>query len=186
MKKTGIICVCAALSMGLLASCASQNPSAQIEDSGQITAFMSSSDFSAVLSTTWELIEVKTVSGATVIDRQNLPTLSTLTSLDGSVEEQKVPNLYTLTFLDGRVSGKAAPNNYSGPYTLGDSHNITFGGMLSTRMALLEEPKGLKEGEYFLYLAKVKTWEISGGQLYLYTEDDVGGEAALVFNAVSE
>jgi heat shock protein HslJ len=110
---------------------------------------------------------VKTASGSTVIDRQ------------------KTPDLYTMSFADGRAGGKAAPNTYGGPYTQGVSHNIAFGAMVSTKMALMEEPEGLKEQEYFNYLAKVKTWEVSNGQLLLFADDCAGGDVTLLFSAVS-
>jgi heat shock protein HslJ len=167
VKKIGIIFVSAVLGAIIFASCASGKPAAQ--DTAQKTeVFVGPADFSEVLGSSWELMEVKLASGAVVIDRQ------------------KTPDVYTVNFADGKVSGKAAPNSYNGHYTLGVSNNIAFGQMVSTKMALLEEPEGLKEQEYFNYLAKVKSWEVSNGQLFLYTEDDAGGDVSLVYNAVSQ
>jgi heat shock protein HslJ len=128
-------------------------------------AVINPADFSEVLGKTWELIEVKSDSNATVIDHQSMQ------------------DMYTLQFADGSLSGRGAPNRYHGYYTLGNSQDISFGAVASNQMAALQEPEGLKEHEYFAYITKVSRWEINNGQLNLFTANEAG-EIVLVFNKV--
>jgi heat shock protein HslJ len=166
LKKTPIVFKALVLGVGLFASCASKPG---VGD-GQIAKSVSEADFnpadfSDVLEKTWELIEVKSDSGVAIIERQDMQ------------------DMYTVRFAEGRLSGKAAPNVYNAPYTQGNSHDISFGHIVSTKMALLQEPEYLKEQEYFSYLAKTTRWEVRGGQLILIASSESGG-IVLVFNAV--
>lgn len=124
-------------------------------------------EFSSILGKSWELLEVKDASSETVIDRAGKE------------------GVYTITFAeDGIAYGKGSPNNYRAPYTLTENNGITFSRIAGTLMAPLFEPDGLKERQYYVYLEKTTRWEISNGQLQLFTADDFG-EVILTFNEIS-
>jgi heat shock protein HslJ len=166
LKKIRIVFKVLVFGAGLFASCAGKPG---VVDEQIVTnapeAGVNPADFSEVLGKTWELIEVKSDSGVVIIERQDMQ------------------DMYTARFAEGRLSGKGAPNLYNGSYTQGNSHDIFFGHIVSTKMAMLQEPESLKEHEYFSYLAKTTSWEASGGQLILFASHE-SGEVVLVFNEV--
>lgn len=171
MRKPRIIFKVLVFGASLFASCASK-PDVRDEQIAKNASeavvnpvSVKPADFSEVLEKTWELIEVKSYSGVVIIERQNMQ------------------DIYTVRFAKGRLSGKGAPNLYNGPYTQGNSHDISFGSIAGAKMAMLQEPESLKEHEYFSYLAKTTSWEASGGQLILFTSSE-SGEVVLVFNEV--
>jgi heat shock protein HslJ len=91
-------------------------------------------------------------------------------------------NSYTLIFQDGMIGGRAAPNSYRGPFVLTENQGISFDKLAATLMAVLGEPGGLSEGEYFDYLEEVYRWDIKGGKLELYTKNNEGKAGVLVFS----
>jgi heat shock protein HslJ len=173
LEKTRIVFKILALGAGLFASCVGKpdvwdgQTADSVSEAVVNPAGFNPADFSEVLKKTWGLIEVKSDSDVVIIERQDMQ------------------DLYTARFAEGRLSGKAAPNVYNGPYTQGNSHDISFGPIVSTKMILLQEPESLKEHEYFSYLAKTTRWEISSGQLALFTSNE-SGEVVLVFNEVED
>jgi heat shock protein HslJ len=65
---------------------------------------------------------------------------------------------------DGQVSGNASCNTYNGSYTM-DGSNITFGPLMSTKMACTPEEVNTQEQQYLAALANTKTWELMNGIL---------------------
>jgi hypothetical protein len=116
----------------------------------------------------WRLLRVRTPEGDSGFSRENL-------------EAEGMGDFYTLAFDAEYVSGKAAPNRYNGSYQQGGDQEITFGVMAGTRMASFKEPEGLKEQEYYDYMANVRRWALIEGMLELYTLDAEDRETALVF-----
>jgi heat shock protein HslJ len=168
LKKNGIIFITLVLGANLFGSCAGK-PGAQEGQPVRIASEAGSNpaDFSEVLERTWALTEVKRESDVAVIDRRQME------------------DMYTVRLTDETVSGKGAPNSYRGSYKQGNSHDISFGAIVSTKMAMLQEPEALKEHEYFAYLANTTHWAISNGQLNLFSLND-NGEVVLVFNKVED
>ncbi|MDR0557609.1 MAG: META domain-containing protein [Treponema sp.] len=166
MKKNRIVFKILILGAGLFASCASKpNVGDGQTAKSESKAIVNPADFSEVLEKTWELIEVKSNSGVVIIERQDMQ------------------DMYTVRFAEGRLSGRAAPNLYNGPYTQGNSHDISFGPIASTKMVMFQEPESLKEHEYFSYLAKTIRWMVSSGQLMLFAPSE-SGDVVLAFNEV--
>lgn len=62
-----------------------------------------------------------------------------------------------LTLNAGKASGKSGCNSYNGVYTL-DGANISFGPMMSTRMACAAEAMMNQEREYLDLLSKVSSY----------------------------
>jgi hypothetical protein len=90
-------------------------------------------------------------------------------------------NAYTLRFQDGLATGRGAPNSYRAPFEQGPNQGLSLQQAAATLMAPLREPEGLKEHEYFRYLARVYHWDINGGQLRLLTKTEDGKEAILIY-----
>ena len=88
---------------------------------------------------------------------------------------------FTLTFDAERVSGVGAPNRYFAPYTLGEQNAISISTTTGTRMALLQEPEGLKENDFFAWLENTERWNLANGKLELHTKGINGEEMLLVF-----
>ncbi len=77
----------------------------------------------------------------------------------------------TLTMADGAVSGSSGCNTYRGQYTH-DGLSLTFGPMMSTRMACMAEALGNQERDYLDVLSGVTGYEITAeGALLLKTAD---------------
>jgi heat shock protein HslJ len=91
-------------------------------------------------------------------------------------------NSYTLIFQDGMIGGRAAPNSYRGPFVLTENQGISFDKLAATLMAVLGEPGGLSEDEYFDYLEEVYRWDIRDGKLELYTKNNEGKAGILEFS----
>lgn len=66
----------------------------------------------------------------------------------------------TANFDDKTMSGKSAVNSYSGDYSI-DGYDITFGPMVSTKMAGTEEAMRA-ESNFFELMKQVKTLEVAG------------------------
>jgi heat shock protein HslJ len=125
--------------------------------------------FGGIQGKEWILAEVKGPSPVT-LDRQEL-------------EAGGLGDVYTIKFDAGMASGRGAPNRYRGPYTLGNGRALTIGSLAGTLMAAVNEPESLKESEYYAYLDSVSSWDLKNGRLELYSKDQSGAEAVLVFDA---
>lgn len=84
----------------------------------------------------------------------------------------------TASFDDKMISGKSAVNQYNGTYELTDDWKITFGPMMSTKMAGPEEDMRA-ESNYINLLSSVKRCKIEGGQLLMMDEN---GNQLLIFS----
>jgi putative lipoprotein len=71
---------------------------------------------------------------------------------------------------NGRVSGKATCNNFSGPVTLTGSA-ITFGMLVATKRACLDEVANEQEHKYMAALNGSERYELAGTMLTLYGKD---------------
>jgi heat shock protein HslJ len=122
----------------------------------------------------WRLIEVQTSPENIVFDRDKL--------IDEGFED-----IFILTFDGAKASGKAAPNRYMAPYELSrekdKSQTLSIKPVAGTLMAPIREPERLKEREYFIYLENAYRWDFKDGKLQLYTKNDQGAEAVLVYTA---
>ncbi|MDR0448526.1 MAG: META domain-containing protein [Treponema sp.] len=152
MKKLTIITFCTILALAVFATCAG---GATIGDS-QAATRGSEDGFNEYTGKELILSEFRS-SGKTVsISRKN----------------NDMGDIYTINFQNGRVNGKGAPNTFFGPYTV-NGNMLNIGPLASTLMAAIIEPDELKEHEYFEYLDKVTKWDISKGNLELYSSNGV-------------
>jgi len=124
--------------------------------------------FSDIIDKDWFLVAVRLDSETIELDREALAELFSA--------------VFTLHFDAERVLGVAAPNRYFGPYTQADNMAVSIGPLAGTLMAALFEPEELKEHEYLTYLQNVYKWNIAGENLELYSKNEDGVEAVLVFN----
>ncbi len=67
----------------------------------------------------------------------------------------------------GRVSGNAGCNQFAGPFTRNGS-SITFGALMSTRMACVDNAMNRQEQDYLAALQATDHFEISGNTLTLF------------------
>lgn len=121
-------------------------------------------NFSDITGKDWILMEVRTGSTVISIERPSMSASS-----------------FTIKFDENRVSGVGAPNRYFSSYTKGEGNAISIGMVGATQMASLFELETLKEHEYFEYLSKVTSWNISDGKLELYTSNKNGVPSVLVY-----
>ena len=70
-----------------------------------------------------------------------------------------------------------------GSYEAGENQRLKTGNVAGTLMAPIGEPERLKEREYFAYLPNVYKWNLDGETLELYTKNDGGQEAVMVYVA---
>ncbi|GHU93019.1 hypothetical protein FACS189479_03550 [Spirochaetia bacterium] len=126
--------------------------------------------FTDVQGKEWELIEVR-------IAPQNIP-LDRVT-----LAEEGFADVFTLSFDAGQLQGKGVPNRYRGPYEAGEGQSLKIKNIAATLMAAFREPEGLKEYEYFAYLQNTYRWNIDKGNLELFTKNEDGREAVLVYTA---
>ncbi|GHV86858.1 hypothetical protein AGMMS50255_1540 [Spirochaetia bacterium] len=125
--------------------------------------------FTEVQGKEWKLKEIRTDPGETLFDRRELQS------------EGFGDNLFTLKFEGDRMAGMAAPNRYFGPYEAGQGYDLTIKNIAGTLMAPFREPEKLKEHEYFIYLQNTYRWNVSNGNLELFTKDEDGREAVMFF-----
>ncbi|GHV51536.1 hypothetical protein AGMMS49579_07070 [Spirochaetia bacterium] len=126
--------------------------------------------FTDVQGKEWKLIEVRTAP-------QNIP-------LDrAALAEEGFADVFTLSFDAGQLQGKGVPNRYRGPYEAGEGQSLEIKNVIATLMAAFREPEGLKEHEYFAYLQNTYRWNISKGNLELFTKNEDSREAVLVYIA---
>jgi heat shock protein HslJ len=79
------------------------------------------------------------------------------------------PGRATLQFEEsGRASGNGSCNRFSGTATMvGDS--LSFGPLISTKMACVEEALTAQEGRYLGSLGAARRYAVSGDTLRIYT-----------------
>ena len=79
------------------------------------------------------------------------------------------PGRATLDFEEsGRASGNGSCNRFSGTATMvGDS--LSFGPLISTKMACVEEALTAQEGRYLGILGAARRYAVSGDTLRIYT-----------------
>jgi hypothetical protein len=94
---------------------------------------------------------------------------------------EEFAQFYTLRFQDGLAAGRAAPNTYRSPFEEGPAQQLSIKLAAATLMALIKEPEGLREHDYFGYLVKVYRWDIKDGKLELSAKGDGGTEVVLVY-----
>jgi len=142
-------------------------PSGTANNGPQLSVTDNAGQFSDITDRDWFLIAVRLDSEIIELDRKTLT--------------EQFNEIFTLRFDPERVSGVAAPNRYFGPYTQGDGQLISLGQMAGTLMAALFEPEVLKEHEFLGYLQNTYKWNIAGENLELYSKNEDGAEAVLVF-----
>jgi hypothetical protein len=89
--------------------------------------------------------------------------------------------IYTLEFQNGMAFGRGAPNTYRAPFEQGRDQSLDIKPGATTLMAPLGEPEGLVERDYFEYLERVYRWNLNDGALELYTRNNNGEDAVLVY-----
>jgi heat shock protein HslJ len=97
------------------------------------------------------------------------------------LEDLDMADAYTLSFGQDRISGKGAPNRYHSPCQTGEGRALRIAPVASTLMASFREPAGLKEGDYFQYLAGVSRWDLEDGRLCLSAQIEPGTVTRLYY-----
>jgi heat shock protein HslJ len=121
-------------------------------------------DFSEVLGRHWNLTEVKNKSVTINIDRTNVPT-----------------DIYTIKFEPTHLTGTGAVNFYSASYTARENHRLSIVGIARICDDTLYEMEEFTENEYLRYLQRTNGWDIHGEKLELYTYDENGTRAIMIF-----
>ena len=121
-------------------------------------------DFSEVLGRHWNLTEVKNKSVTINIDRTRAPI-----------------DIYTIKFETAHLTGTGAVNFYSASYKARENHKLSIVGIARIRDDTLYEMEDFTENEFFRYLQRVNGWELHGGRLELYTYDENGARAIMIF-----
>lgn len=116
----------------------------------------------------WKLVELRTSTKSLQVDRKKL-------------ESENMGDFFTFNIGGDRVSGKGAPNRYTAGYQTGDNNALTIQSPASTLMAAIYDPEKIREREYFDYLVRVTRWKLNQGRLELYTVDETGKEAVLIY-----
>ena len=78
----------------------------------------------------------------------------------------------------GRASGKGSCNRYSGPVTLA-GESISFGPLISTKMACVEDALTAQEGRFLEALGAAERYVVDGSELRIYVR---GNPAPLRFS----
>jgi heat shock protein HslJ len=121
-------------------------------------------DFSEILDRHWNLTEVKNKSVTIHIDRTKAPI-----------------DIYTIKFETTHLTGTGAVNFYSASYKTRENHRLSIVGIARIRDDTLYEMEDFTENEFFRYLQRVNGWDLHGGKLELYTCDENGARAILIF-----
>ena len=121
-------------------------------------------DFSEVLDRHWNLTEVKNKSVTINIDRTKAPM-----------------DIYTIKFETAHLTGTGAVNFYSASYKARENHKLSIVGIARIRDETLYEMENFTENEYFRYLQRANGWDLHGEKLELYTYDENGSRAILIF-----
>jgi heat shock protein HslJ len=94
----------------------------------------------------------------------------------GAVQSTVAGSTVTMTLGDdGTVTGNATCNTYNGDYTL-DGDKISFGPLMSTKMACASDDLNAQEQAYLVALGNTTTWELANGVLTF--RDDAGAMQA--------
>jgi len=103
----------------------------------------------------------------------------------GTQSNDMTRGFFTLNLQEGVISGTGAPNRYSGRYTLGDDRSFSTSPLISTMMAPLFEPEGLREHTYFFYLQNAFMWRLVNNDtvLELHSISDDGSSVILVYQS---
>jgi heat shock protein HslJ len=126
-------------------------------------------DFSAVMNRDWILSEIRADFQVMFMDRERHI-------------EMGLGDIFTIQFDGNRAFGTAMPNTFNGSYTLGDNDTMTFvGTMVVSTMASTVVPGEITEDEFISYLYNVFAWNLADENLELYTTNDSGSVAVLVF-----
>jgi hypothetical protein len=123
--------------------------------------------FSVAMDRDWILSEIRTATGTVALDR--------------ALHAETFGDIFTLRFENGMAFGMGMPNTFRGPYALGENMAISFSPMATTLMAAFMEPEEITEHEFLQYLDRAARWSVSGGILELFTTDENGAAAVLVF-----
>lgn len=94
----------------------------------------------------------------------------TLTAMQGPAQDlQDLGSVgVTLRFGDdGRATGQGPCNGYSATVQAGGGSALTFGPVLSTKRACVDEGRNTLETEYFAALSSVSAYTLQGNQLQL-------------------
>jgi hypothetical protein len=121
-------------------------------------------DFSEIQGRHWNLAEVKNKSVTINIDRTKTPT-----------------DIYSIKFETVHLTGTGAVNFFSASYAALENHRLSILGVARIRADPLYEMDNFTEYEYIRYLQRVNGWDIHGERLELYTYDENGSRAILIF-----
>ena len=168
MKKISVFMFCTILVLSGFISCSGTSDSPDFR-AVSYDSYDGVTTFSDITNKEWALTEVKTALNTVQINRSRLQ-----------------GDFFTIRFYGGdfnrdTVSGIAAPNLYSGVYTTGRGGVLSIGNLLSTLMAPIDGPEGFSEFEYMSYLYNVTHWNLSEGNLKLFSVTSDGAEAVLFF-----
>jgi hypothetical protein len=125
--------------------------------------------FTDVIGKNWRLTEYLVIDRGSFLNRH-------------SVTRSGAGESFTLRFDRDLVSGVGTTNRYSAPYNLGEGRTISISTVRSTLMAPIQEPAGLREHDFFVYLQSAYSWNIVGGNLELNSRTEDGREIRLVFS----
>jgi len=83
-----------------------------------------------------------------------------------------LPQPLTLEFSAGdfRASGNSGCNQFSGPYTL-EGEMLSFGAIISTKRACIDESANAREAQYLGLLGGVSRYTRNGDELHLFAGD---------------
>jgi len=167
MKKATLILILAALVFPAVVFPSRVSASAAQEGTKAV--------FSDVEGKEWILSEVRAAGKTVSINRKQLEAGNMAGAFSISFQKDSASN-------GGRLGGMGAPNRYFAGYTPGAGKALSITPIASTLMVAIIEPEGLKEREYFDYLAKVTRWELRDSKLELYSSNAANAEAVLVFS----
>jgi hypothetical protein len=153
---------------GAGSSAAAVSGSGNTSGSGQGAESDGANLLKTIVGKEWKLVELRLSNKTVLFDRAKL-------AAEGAGD------IYTMTIDGSKLSGKAAPNRYTTAYLVGPNNSLTLLPVITTLMAAIFEPEGLKEQEYYQYLEKVKSWKLNQKTLELYTTDANKKDAVLVY-----
>jgi heat shock protein HslJ len=162
-NRTSVSATMIFLSILMVLSCATSGVAKTASGGNALSSENQSTSIVDIQGKDWVLEEVRTNSVTVRINRPN------------NVE------CFTIRFDEERLGGIGHPNRYFAPYTTGEGNSLSIGAAAATLMAPFFEIDGLKEHEYFSYLAKVKNWNIRDGKLELTSSGEKGETVILVY-----
>jgi len=93
-----------------------------------------------------------------------------LVRLSGEPAVEGTPVTLRLVSAEKRAQGNGGCNQYSGPYALAGS-SLTFGEIISTKRACVQEALNQQETAFFGVLSRVNRYTVSGSTLRLYRNE---------------